>query len=95
MNTISYNASKQFGRQIRRLDYAFENVKDYTMGTTTIHTPTSLVADAKIKKHYNLYRYKQLIENHSDLIAQCRAKYGHLGITKVIEEIIASKKIHL
>ena len=80
--------SRQFGRQVKRIEHAFENVREYTLGRTKIHTPTSFIADAKIKKHYDITRYRQLLEKSRKTIASCREKYGNLGITKIVKEII-------
>ena len=84
--------SQQFGRRIKRIERAFENVKEYTLNNKDVHTTTSFIADAKIKKHYDITRYHLLLAKAQSTISECRAKYGQLGITKVVKEIINSIK---
>ena len=84
--------SRQFGRRIKRIERAFENVKEYTMKNEITHTPVSFIADAKIKKHYDIIRYHLLLAKAQSTISECRAKYGQLGITEIVKNIIAKIK---
>lgn len=84
--------SIKFGRQVRRMDQAFENVKKYALGQEKEFTPTSFIADAKIKKHYDFAKYRLFLEQSQEVITATRKKYGKYGITAVIRKIINISK---
>lgn len=83
-------SSYTFGRKIKRIDQAFENVRDYTMGKTDHHTPKTLIADAKIKKHYDIESYKTMLKNSQKIIQECVTKHGALGVTAIVKALIES-----
>lgn len=86
------NKAKLFGRRIKRIERAFENASEYSLNKTKTHNPKTFIADAKIKKHYDIIRYHLLLEKAQETIAFCRAKYGKLGITEVVKRIIDAIK---